>query len=122
MGKGQQEAGMQGGLTVSVSTNGTSAIVTVAGEIDVDSADAVRDRLFECVEQGSTRLVIDCSELDFCDSTGLNAFLGARLRAQAAGGAVHLVGVQPAVARVFEITGAVQGFTFHETLAEAVGE
>jgi anti-anti-sigma factor len=113
---------MQGGLTVSVSTNGTSAIVTVAGEIDVDSATAVRDRLFECVEQGSTKLVIDCSELDFCDSTGLNAFLAGRLRAQAAGGAVHLVGVQPAVARVFEITGAVQGFTFHETLAEAVGE
>jgi anti-anti-sigma factor len=111
---------MQGVLSVSVRTEGSAAIITVAGEIDVDSSAEVRERLVSCVEKGYTRLVVDCTELDFCDSTGLNAFLAARLRAQEVGGSVHLAGVQPAVLRVFEITGAVQGFTFHGSLADAM--
>ncbi len=65
--------------------------------------------------------MVDCSRLDFCDSTGLNVLLGARLKAEeAGGGAVHLAAMQPVVARVFEITGAEAVFTVHATLAEAL--
>jgi anti-anti-sigma regulatory factor len=46
--------------------------------------------------------------------------LGARLKAEAVGGGVHLAGMQPAVARVFEITGAEAVFTVHESLQAAL--
>lgn len=65
---------------------------------------------------------MDCSHLDFCDSTGLNVLLGARLKAEAAGGGVHLAGMRPAVSRVFEITGADAVFTVHATLDDALKE
>ncbi len=72
------------------------------------------------MDAGATRLVIDCSRLEFCDSTGLNVLLGARLRVEALGGGVHLAAMRPTVARVFEITGADAVFTLHDTLEQAL--
>ena len=43
-------------------------------------------------------------------------------KAEAAGGGVHLAGMLPAVARVFEITGADAVFTVHDTLDAALGD
>ena len=56
------------------------------------------------------------------DSTGLNVLLGARLKAEAAGGGVHLAGMLPVVARVFEITGAEAVFTVHDSLDAALAD
>lgn len=110
----------RGRLTVDVRHQGDSAVIAPRGELDHHTADVLRVPLDTCVDEGSKRLVVDCSGLDFCDSTGLNVLLGARLRAEAAGGAVHLAEMSPLVARVFEITGAGAVFTLHESLADAL--
>ncbi|KIF69590.1 metal ABC transporter substrate-binding protein [Streptomyces sp. AcH 505] len=110
----------RGRLRVEVRTEGRSEVVTVAGELDHHTAELLRAPLEEALEQGRSRLVIDCSQLEFCDSTGLNVLLGARLKAEAAGGAVHLAGMLPVVSRVFEITGADAVFTVHESLDDAL--
>ncbi|NJQ02738.1 STAS domain-containing protein [Streptomyces zingiberis] len=112
----------KGRLHVEVRHHGPTAVVTPAGELDHHTADALRGPLDECLDQGTSRLVVDCSQLEFCDSTGLNVLLGARLRAEDAGGSVHLAGMLPVVARVFEITGAEAVFTVHGTLEEALAD
>lgn len=75
----------RGRLRVDVRNEGSSAVVTPAGELDHHTADLLREALEEAVSQGRARLVVDCSQLEFCDSTGLNVLLGARLKAEAAG-------------------------------------
>ncbi|MFD7894429.1 STAS domain-containing protein [Streptomyces sp. NPDC059568] len=110
----------RGRLRVGVRTEGRSEIVTVAGELDHHTAELLRAPLDDALEQGRARLVIDCSQLEFCDSTGLNVLLGARLKAEAAGGGVHLVSMLPVVARVFEITGADAVFTVHGSMEDAL--
>lgn len=110
----------RGRLRVEVRTEGRSEIVAVAGELDHHTAELLRAPLDDALGRGRARLVIDCSELEFCDSTGLNVLLGARLKADAAGGGVHLAGMLPVVARVFEITGADAVFTVHDTLEDAL--
>ncbi|WP_030897295.1 STAS domain-containing protein [Streptomyces sp. NRRL F-5126] len=112
----------QGRLRVEVRTEGRSEVVTAAGELDHHTAELLRVPLDEALEQGRSRLVIDCSQLEFCDSTGLNVLLGARLKADAVGGGVHLAAMRPVVARVFEITGADAVFGVHESLHEALAE
>ncbi|NBM20976.1 STAS domain-containing protein [Streptomyces sp. GC420] len=107
-------------LRVDVRIDGRAAVVAPAGELDHHTADLLREPLEKAVESGSPRLIVDCSELEFCDSTGLNVLLSVRLRAEAEGGAVHLAGMQPVVARVFEITGAEAVFSVHDTLEEAL--
>jgi anti-anti-sigma factor len=90
--------------------------------LDHHTAELLREPLEDCLDKGRSRLVVDCSRLEFCDSTGLNVLLGARLKAEAAGGGVHLAGMLPVVARVFEITGAEAVFTVHETLDAALAD
>ncbi|MFI7012077.1 STAS domain-containing protein [Streptomyces sp. NPDC050145] len=120
MDRGTVGSAHRGRLLVGVRREGSSAVVTPVGELDHHTADLLREPLDECLDQGLSRLVLDCAGLEFCDSTGLNVLLGARLKAEAAGGGVHLAAMQPVVARVFEITGAEAVFTVHETLAEAL--
>ncbi|MEU9208904.1 STAS domain-containing protein [Streptomyces sp. NPDC048415] len=122
MDRGTVGSAQSGRLLVEVREEGSSAVVTPSGELDHHTADLLREPLEGCLEKGYARLVVDCSRLEFCDSTGLNVLLGARLKAEAAGGGVHLVAMQPVVARVFEITGAEAVFTVHETLEAALAD
>ncbi|MET9194846.1 STAS domain-containing protein [Streptomyces olivaceus] len=122
MDRGTVGSAQSGRLLVEVREEGPSAVVTPAGELDHHTADLLREPLEECLSKGFNRLVVDCSRLEFCDSTGLNVLLGARLKAEAAGGGVHLVAMRPVVARVFEITGAEAVFTLHDTLEAALAD
>lgn len=122
MDRGTVGSANRGRLQVEVRTEGLSEVVKPAGELDHHTAELLRAPLDEALEQGRARLVIDCSELEFCDSTGLNVLLGARLKAEAAGGGVHLAGMLPVVARVFEITGAEAVFTVHDSLEAALSD
>ncbi|GGQ24837.1 STAS domain-containing protein [Streptomyces mutabilis] len=122
MDRGTVGSAQSGRLLVEVREEGPSAVVTPAGELDHHTADLLREPLEDCLAKGFNRLVVDCSRLEFCDSTGLNVLLGARLKAEAAGGGVHLVAMQPVVARVFEITGADAVFTLHGTLEAALAD
>jgi anti-anti-sigma factor len=122
MDRGTVGSAQSGRLLVEVREEGTSAVITPAGELDHHTADLLREPVEDCLDRGFSRLVVDCSQLEFCDSTGLNVLLGARLRAEAAGGGVHLAGMLPVVARVFEITGAEAVFTVHDTLGAALGD
>ncbi|MFD0531207.1 STAS domain-containing protein [Kitasatospora arboriphila] len=62
---------------------------------------------------------MDCSGLLFCDSTGLNLLLRARLSAQADGGEVVLAAPTAMVRRMLEITGAGEIFRVVDSTAEA---
>lgn len=120
MDRGTVGSANRGRLQVEIRSEGRSEVVTPVGELDHHTADLLREPLENAVEAGRTRLVVDCSRLDFCDSTGLNVLLGARLKAEAAGGGVHLAGMRPMVARVFEITGAETVFAVHASLEDAL--
>ncbi|MCD0481809.1 STAS domain-containing protein [Streptacidiphilus sp. ASG 303] len=109
-------------LAVAVRSVAGSVVVAPSGELDHDTADLLRGPLERALDEGEDRIVVDCSDLLFCDSTGLNVLLAARLRAQEAGGAVHLAAMRPAVARVFEITGAETVFRVHGSLDEALAD
>ncbi|MQS36775.1 STAS domain-containing protein [Streptomyces katsurahamanus] len=122
MDRGTVGSANRGRLLVEVRAEGHSEVVKPAGELDHHTADTLSRPLEDALLRGRSRLVIDCSRLEFCDSTGLNVLLAARLKAEAAGGGVHLAGLLPVVARVLEITGAEAVFTVHRSLDEALAD
>ncbi|MEU3747820.1 MULTISPECIES: STAS domain-containing protein [Streptomyces] len=95
-------------------------ILLLTGELDRDTVAPLRQAVEECIGVG--RVVVDCSALDFCDSSGLNALLRARLRTTEAGGRLELAGLRRTVDRMFEITGARAVFRVYGTLGEALAE
>lgn len=116
-GSARQDAGEHAPVTHDVSVE--ECVVRLSGELSHDTAPALRAALRRCDDSGAARLLVDCSSLDFCDSTGLGSLLDARTRAQARGAAVVLVGLGPGVARVFDLTGAAALFPRYRTVAEA---
>ena len=96
------------------------AVLTLSGELDQDTAPPLRTLLDRALDAGADRIVVDCAGLDFCDSTGLNVLLAARLRTESGSGAIELAGLRSAVARMFEITGASAVFTVHPSVDAAL--
>ncbi|MFE2923776.1 STAS domain-containing protein [Streptomyces goshikiensis] len=99
-------------------------VVALAGEVDLDTvprlADALRQALM-CLPLPRT-LVVDCSELEFCDCTGLSELLRARRTAQAAGIAFLLATPSRHVVRLLKLTGADGAFeTLPRTPVSDVG-
>jgi anti-sigma B factor antagonist len=60
-------------------------IVSASGELDVATADALRRRLRDAVEDGARRIVVDLCDVSFVDSLVLAALVGARRRLSADG-------------------------------------
>ena len=107
-------------FAVELRTQDGVAVLTVHGELDQDTAPPLRTLLDQALDAGARRVVVDCADLAFCDSTGLNVLLGARMRAQGGDGVIELAGLRSAVARMFEITGAATVFTVHPSVDAAL--
>ncbi|MFD9392227.1 STAS domain-containing protein [Streptomyces sp. NPDC060000] len=90
---------------------GTRALITLVGEIDLATAPLVRDALAKCLCDGMRDTDVDLTAVTFCDAGGLNAFLTASRLATDAGRTVRLHHPPQSMARVIEITGS--GFLLH---------
>lgn len=56
---------------------GPDGLLSLAGELDLASAPTLRAAAQEKLEAGAGRLVLDLTELSFCDSTGLSVMVWA---------------------------------------------
>ena len=81
-------------------------VATLAGELDLDRADDVRDSLARAAGSTDCRyLRVDVSGLAFIDSYGLGALVSARNSAAAAGVTLTLAEPSPPVRKAVRITG-----------------
>lgn len=101
--------------------DGDQALVVASGEVDMHTTSELERVLGQLTAQAVRRLVVDLTDVSFCDSTGLSTFVTARNRIhEEFGGVVVLVGMHSAVRRAFDVTGLTEVFECHETLAEAM--
>lgn len=107
-------------LGVEVSKQDGAAVLTVTGEIDVATAPRLREHVVSLVGEGETRIVVDLEGVDFIDSTGLGALVGALKRVRTHDGELLIVCTRPRLLKVFEITGLVRVFEIHGTLEAAL--
>ncbi|MGX8903875.1 STAS domain-containing protein [Streptomyces netropsis] len=84
------------------------AVLRLTGELDLDSEAVLAAAMTEVLDGGRRWIVLDCSQLAFCDSRGMNALLGAQQRARAAGGGIALAAVGGHVRHVLALTGVDQ--------------
>ncbi|MER5757783.1 STAS domain-containing protein [Streptomyces sp. NPDC002082] len=106
-----------------VEKDGQQVIVHVGGEMDIDQAPLLNETLRTLITQSDCppEVVLDLTELAFCDSSGLNALLQARLTAIEHGRRISLHAPNQQVTKLLEITGTRQLFPItgtHEDQAE----
>ncbi|MFE1416654.1 STAS domain-containing protein [Streptomyces sp. NPDC085524] len=109
-------------FTVDVRPVGTATVLTLAGELDHDTAEPLRAALEAARAGGGRRLLVDFSGLRFCDSTGLNVLLRNRLAVHETGGTLELVGIRRPVERMLHITGADGLFPLHTDVESALAQ
>lgn len=107
-------------LLLGVSQRGDWAVVTVGGEVDVATAPRLREQLIDVVNGGQNRIVVDLTDVEFLDSTGLGVLVGALKRVRTQDGDLALVCTESRIVKVFEITGLTKVFTMYESVDEAV--
>ncbi|HEY9472329.1 MAG TPA: anti-sigma factor antagonist [Mycobacteriales bacterium] len=88
----------------------------VAGEIDIATVGQVEDELSQLLAGGCRYLVVDLRMTGFCDASGLSSFIVAQGRVRARQGWLRLVGPQPIVMKLFQVTGLAREFSFYDTL------
>jgi anti-sigma B factor antagonist len=95
-------------------------LITVSGEIHVTTAPDFSMRLNDAIAAGSRGVVIDLSEVEFIDSTGLSVLLNGLRRVTRAQGKLALVISNPTVLRLFEITRLDSTFDIYSTREAAL--
>lgn len=78
--------------------------VTIEGRLDVHSVPDVRTALHEAIDRGRGDLVVDLSDVEVSDATGLGVLIGAHRRARRAGRRMVLHGVPPRLSRLLLAT------------------
>ena len=114
-------ATFQPALDYRVRTAGGITIAELAGELDLASAPALRERLAGLLRPGSGRLVLDLSRVSFCDASGLAVLVGTARRARQLGGFLRLAAVSPQAARVLDLTGLHRHLPVFATVWAATG-
>jgi anti-anti-sigma factor len=99
---------------------------TVRGELDMNTAPELEDRLEE-VSGESARVVLDLSECDFIDSTGIAVIVRSWQRLDRdgegpGGGKLVLCCDNTQVMRLLSITGVESSISVHAQRAEALDE
>jgi anti-sigma B factor antagonist len=97
-------------LELEPTADGAADVIAVRGEIDMATAPQLRDLLDQLIQAGSLRIVLDCRELAFLDSSGIGVLIAARNRL-GDDGEIVLDSPPAHVRKVLEITGVASHFS-----------
>lgn len=82
-------------------------LLTIVGELDIATVPRVRARLTELTDDGARRLVVDLRDVSFMDSTGLAAFIHAKMRLGDEGHMTLVMEPDSYARLIFEVAGLV---------------
>ncbi len=107
-------------LSIHVHIHNGMNVFEITGSLDIATSPTVRASLVEASERGDHRIIVDLTKVDFLDSTGLGALIGAQRRAKEFGGDVRLVVKEGQILRLLRITGLLKVLSVYPTLDDAV--
>ena len=80
-------------------------VLKVEGRIDAASAATLGARLDGHLEKGASKILIDCSKIEYLSSAGMRILLSTNKRLQDAGGFLGLYSLREGVSEIIKIAG-----------------
>ena len=96
---------MTSNFDMRVTTDGSTSIIGLVGDLDFHTARRLREQLLESHADGINEVVLDMAELEFIDSSGLSVLVAGLKRLRDAGGDLTLRSVPDQTRRVLEVSG-----------------
>lgn len=106
-------------LLVQRNERGSWTVLDVKGEVDLDTAPALKGALADAIKDGASNIVVNLEGVEFLDSSGLGVLIGGLKRCKEAGGMLALAGPRRPVRKVLTITGLDKVFPIHDSVNEA---
>lgn len=106
-------------LKIDTQTEGERTVLTLAGEVDLSTAPALRQQLASVFDGGTNHVVVDLRQVGFMDSTGLGVLMGAHLRLRERDGDLALVAQEGPVLRVLTLAKLTDVFPVSSELPDA---
>ncbi|MER6038481.1 STAS domain-containing protein [Streptomyces sp. NPDC001835] len=106
-------------LSIAAAATDGIHVLTVAGEIDHHTGDALTQAL-SLSGTPRPRVVVDLRQVAFMDSTGINILIAAHRALTGAGGWLRLAGPTGVVLRTLQLVGLDTIIDCHETLHQAL--
>jgi len=95
-------------------------VVAPAGRVDSTSSTQLEQLLFDRLDGGSRRMIVDLAGIDYISSAGLRVLLWLAKRMQAEKGDLVLCGMGEPVRQVFELAGLLPLYAVEGTRDEAL--
>jgi len=96
-------------------------IIGIQGRLDTISSAVFEKRLTELMDHQVTRILVNCSQMDYISSSGLRILLTALKRITAAKGKFVLSGMNDNINEIFAIAGFTKIFEIYPGEEEALG-
>ncbi|MEV2273519.1 STAS domain-containing protein [Nonomuraea africana] len=119
MGTKEQAGPHHAPLRITVDALSAGTLLHLHGELDIAALAVLAHEIDGIVAQPEPYVVLDLSELEFCDSTGLSGIISALKRVRAADGELALTGVHGRCARVLLRTGMDHVFPRYRNVGDA---
>jgi anti-sigma B factor antagonist len=100
-------------LTLVTEKTPTEATVRCSGRITVENAAQLRDTARQLIAE-SKRLVLDFSDLNYLDSSGLGMIVGVYISAQKARCQLKVINLSPRVKEIFTLTRLDEALAGHD--------
>jgi len=108
-------------VTVQPDRDGRS-VVAFAGELVHGTEPEIWDRVVRLVDDGQTRLVLDLSQVPFCDSTGLGLMVRIQRLTGLHGGWIRIAAPSRDLRRMLQITNLDRFLPVYDSVAEAIDD
>ncbi|MEU3550583.1 MULTISPECIES: STAS domain-containing protein [Streptomyces] len=116
---GREQAAHTGRLSVVATATDGIRVLSLAGELDHDTGEALRQAL-DVTGTARPRIVVDMRQVTFMDSTGINIFVAAYQAVTRASGWIRLAAPTEAVLRTLQLVGVHDLIECRPTLHEAL--
>jgi len=107
-------------MNVQVSTSADYTVVCVDGRVDTTNASELEKSMLEVIEGGGTKIILDCSKLNYISSSGLRVFLIVQKRMMSIKGQFRLCSLQPGIKEIFDISGFSSIFSLFSDMEAAI--
>ncbi len=96
-------------FAVTIVRSGADELIQLSGEMDLSVIGIVDREMCRAEAGDASRIVLDLSELEFLDASGIRLLLHLNARSRSNGGRLRITRAQsPQVQRVIELTGAAE--------------
>lgn len=85
--------------------NSNEWVFSLNGELDLSTANKLKDDLYKSVEEKLSDVVIDMTNLEYIDSTGIGVLVGLMKKLRTQGKDIKISNAKDNVKRIFKITG-----------------